>query len=78
MAEMYRDSPPLPADEVYRVARTAARPVTLLPGHDPRVGVGARRSRGGRSRTARRSGRSGTTRGSPSGSTPATIGRGTR
>jgi hypothetical protein len=35
MAEMYRDSHPLPPGEVYRVARTAAQPITLLPGHDP-------------------------------------------
>jgi hypothetical protein len=34
MAELYRDSAPLPADAAYRVAWTAARPVTLLPGHD--------------------------------------------
>ena len=34
MAELYRDAAPLPPDEVYRVARTDARPVTLLPGHD--------------------------------------------
>jgi hypothetical protein len=35
MAEIYRGSPPLGADEVYTVVRTDARPVTLLPGHDP-------------------------------------------
>jgi hypothetical protein len=34
MAEMYRGTAPLPLDAVYRVARTNARPVTLLPGHD--------------------------------------------
>jgi hypothetical protein len=34
MAELYRDSAPLPPEAVYRVLRTAARPVTLLPGHD--------------------------------------------
>jgi len=34
MAELYRDQAPLPPDAVYRVARTSARPVTLLPGHD--------------------------------------------
>jgi len=35
MAVMYRDATPLPADAEYRVARTAAHPITLLPGHDP-------------------------------------------
>ena len=35
MAELYRGAPPLPPDAVYRVARTDARPVTLMPGHDP-------------------------------------------
>ena len=34
MAELYRDTAPLPPDAAYRVAWTAARPVTLLPGHD--------------------------------------------
>jgi hypothetical protein len=34
MAELYRDTAPLPPDAIYRVARTDARPVTLLPGHD--------------------------------------------
>ena len=34
MAELYRDAAPLPSDAVYRVVRTDARPVTLLPGHD--------------------------------------------
>lgn len=34
MAEIFRDMPPLPPDAEYRVARTSARPVTLLPGHD--------------------------------------------
>lgn len=35
MAEMFRGALPLARDEVYSVARTDARPVTLLPGHDP-------------------------------------------
>jgi hypothetical protein len=35
MAEMYRLDPPLSEDAAYRVARTDARPSTLLPGHDP-------------------------------------------
>jgi len=35
MAELHRDGPPVPSEAVYRVARTLARPVTLLPGHDP-------------------------------------------
>jgi len=35
MAELYRDSPQPGTDEVYRVTRTDARPITLLPGHDP-------------------------------------------
>ncbi|MFO7693233.1 MAG: carbohydrate-binding family 9-like protein [Vicinamibacterales bacterium] len=34
MAELYRGTAPLPPDAAYRVARTSARPVTLLPGHD--------------------------------------------
>ena len=34
MADMYRDPMARPAPAAYRVARTAARPVTLLPGHD--------------------------------------------
>lgn len=34
MADLYRDAAPLPPDAAYRVARTSARPVTLLPGHD--------------------------------------------
>jgi hypothetical protein len=34
MADLYRGAAPLPPDAVYRVARTSARPVTLLPGHD--------------------------------------------
>ncbi len=35
MAELYRGTSSLPAGAVYRVEKTAARPVTLLPGHDP-------------------------------------------
>jgi hypothetical protein len=35
MAELYREMAPLHPDAGYRVARTRARPVTLLPGHDP-------------------------------------------
>ena len=34
MAELYRDAAPLSPDAIYRVARTKARPVTLMPGHD--------------------------------------------
>jgi hypothetical protein len=34
MAELYRGTAPLPPEASYRVARTAARPVTLMPGHD--------------------------------------------
>ena len=35
MAELYRGTSSLPAGAVYRVEKTAARPITLLPGHDP-------------------------------------------
>ncbi|HOG30331.1 MAG TPA: carbohydrate-binding family 9-like protein [Vicinamibacterales bacterium] len=35
MAELYREGPHVPADAVYPVVRTSARPLTLLPGHDP-------------------------------------------
>jgi hypothetical protein len=34
MADLYRDPAARPSPAEYRVARTAARPVTLLPGHD--------------------------------------------
>ena len=34
MADLYRGTAPLPPDAAYRVAKTSARPVTLLPGHD--------------------------------------------
>ena len=34
MAELYRDAAPVPLDAIYRVARTDAHPVTLMPGHD--------------------------------------------
>ena len=34
MADMYRDPAGRPAPDAYRVARTASRPITLLPGHD--------------------------------------------
>ena len=34
MAEMYRDPLARPAPAAYRAARTGARPITLLPGHD--------------------------------------------
>jgi hypothetical protein len=34
MADMFRDPAARPTPAAYRVARTAARPVTLLPGHD--------------------------------------------
>lgn len=34
MAELYRETAPLPPDASYLVAKTDARPVTLLPGHD--------------------------------------------
>jgi hypothetical protein len=34
MAELYRDTAPLPPDATYRVRKTDAQPVTLLPGHD--------------------------------------------
>jgi hypothetical protein len=34
MADMYRDPTAPPAPAAYRVARTTASPVTLLPGHD--------------------------------------------
>jgi hypothetical protein len=35
MADMYRDPTARPSPVQYRVARTSARPITLLPGHDP-------------------------------------------
>ena len=51
MAELYRDAAPLSPDAIYRVARTKARPVTLMPGHDrawksaQRIGWGPARYR---------------------------------
>ena len=51
MAELYRDAASLAPDAIYRVARTGARPVTLLPGHDrawtsaQRIGWGPARYR---------------------------------
>ena len=51
MAELYRDAAPLSPDAIYRVARTKAHPVTLMPGHDrawrsaQRIGWGPARYR---------------------------------
>ena len=51
MAELYRDAAPVPPDAIYRVARTDAHPVTLMPGHDrawkaaQRIGWGPARYR---------------------------------
>ena len=51
MADVYRETAALPPDAVYRVARTDARPITLLPGHDrawnaaQRIGWGPARYR---------------------------------
>jgi len=51
MADLYRETAALPPDAVYRVARTDARPMTLLSGHDrawntaQRIGWGPARYR---------------------------------